>query len=33
VANECGDDLDKFCAPVRPGEGRLLDCIDKNSDK
>jgi hypothetical protein len=30
VANECGDDLDKFCADVPAGEGRLLDCLEKN---
>jgi hypothetical protein len=33
LANECRDDLEKFCAAVPPGEGRLLDCIDKNQDK
>ena len=31
LANECGDDLDKFCAEVEAGEGRLLQCLDKNS--
>ena len=33
VANECGDDLDKYCANIKPGEGRLLQCIDKNDAK
>jgi hypothetical protein len=33
VANECGDDLDKYCANIKPGEGRLLQCIDKNKKK
>ena len=33
LANECGDDLKQFCAAVPVGEGRLLDCIDKNRDK
>jgi len=33
VANECNDDLDKYCAAVAPGEGRLLDCLDKNGKK
>ena len=30
AANECEDDLDKFCADVPMGEGRLLDCISRN---
>jgi hypothetical protein len=30
VANECRDDLQKFCANIKPGEGRLLACMDKN---
>lgn len=33
LANECGDDLDKFCASVPAGQGRLVDCIDRNRDK
>jgi hypothetical protein len=33
VANECGDDLDKYCANIQPGQGRLLDCLDKNQKK
>lgn len=33
VANECRDDLKSFCADVKPGEGRLLDCVEKNKDK
>ena len=33
VANECGDDLDALCADVPAGEGRLLDCLDKNEKK
>ncbi len=33
VANECRDDLTKFCADIKPGEGRLLQCIDKNDAK
>lgn len=33
VANECEDDLDKFCANVPAGEGRLLDCLEKNKEK
>lgn len=30
VASECGDDLEKLCADVPAGEGRLLDCLEKN---
>ncbi|HEX9135882.1 MAG TPA: cysteine rich repeat-containing protein [Nitrospirota bacterium] len=33
VANECRDDLTKFCSDIKPGEGRLLQCIDKNEAK
>ena len=33
VANECDEDLDKHCSSVSPGEGRLLDCLDKNAKK
>ncbi len=33
IANECGDDLKEYCSSVRPGGGRLLDCIEKNKKK
>jgi hypothetical protein len=33
VATECSADLKKLCAAVPAGEGRLLDCLDKNADK
>lgn len=33
VANECGDDIDKFCANVEMGEGRILACLESNSTK
>jgi len=33
VANECRDDLANYCADIKPGEGRLLACLDKNSAK
>ena len=33
VANECKDDLKTYCSSVKPGEGRLANCIDKNKDK
>jgi hypothetical protein len=33
LANECRDDLKAYCSDVKPGEGRLIDCIGKNKDK
>jgi hypothetical protein len=33
VASECEDDLEKFCASVPAGEGRLLNCLDEQGDK
>jgi len=33
IANECRDDLKTYCSGVKPGEGRLIDCIDKNREK
>jgi len=30
VANECDADLEKYCASIAPGEGRLLECLDKH---
>jgi hypothetical protein len=30
VANECKADLEKHCASVTPGEGRLAACLKKN---
>ena len=33
LATECRDDLDKFCAAVPAGEGRLLDCLNENRDQ
>ena len=32
VSNECRDDLKKYCSDVKPGEGRLIDCIAKKKD-
>lgn len=31
LVNECADDLNKFCQDVPAGEGRLLDCLEKNA--
>lgn len=33
VANECRDDLESFCAEVKVGEGRVLECMEKNEAK
>lgn len=33
IANECKEDLKANCANVKPGEGRLLNCLDKNKAK
>ncbi len=33
AANECRDDLTKFCSDIKPGEGRVLQCLDKNDAK
>jgi hypothetical protein len=31
--NECSADLNKYCKNVAEGEGRLLQCLQKNDDK
>ena len=33
VANECGDDIDKYCAGVEAGEGRILACLEAQGTK
>lgn len=33
VVGECRDDLKTHCAGIKPGEGRLLDCLKKNEAK
>lgn len=33
AVNECSDDLETYCADIKPGEGRLLECLDKNEAK
>ncbi len=33
VANECKEDLQKYCSGVEPGQGRILDCMKKNEKK
>ncbi len=33
TAQECGEDLQKYCADIQPGEGRLGDCLKRNEAK
>lgn len=33
AVNECSADLKQYCSGVVSGEGRLLDCLQKNDDK
>lgn len=33
LAKECDSDLEAHCAAVQSGQGRLLDCLKKNSAK
>jgi hypothetical protein len=33
AVNQCRDDLSKYCADIKPGQGRLLQCLDKNEAK
>ncbi len=33
AASQCQDDLEKFCAEVKPGKGRGLACLQKNDKK
>ena len=33
LASECKEDLKAYCSDVKPGEGRLINCIDKNMEK
>ena len=28
AVTECRDDLEKFCSEIKPGEGRLLECLN-----
>jgi hypothetical protein len=32
VAPVCGPDVKKFCAGIRPGEGKIAECLKKNVD-
>src|SRR5210317_1012833 len=33
VATECDADMEKFCADIAVGEGRVLKCLDDNAEK
>jgi len=33
AVNECSADLKQYCSGVASGEGRLLECLQKNEDK
>ncbi len=33
AANECRDDLKTYCSEIKPGDGRLLQCLQKNDAK
>jgi len=33
LANECDADLEKYCAEIAIGEGRVLKCLDDNAEK
>lgn len=33
VANECDADIDKYCASVEMGEGRILSCLEAQGTK
>jgi hypothetical protein len=33
VANECDEDIDKYCAEVEAGEGRILACLEAQGAK
>lgn len=33
AVGECREDLEKNCADIKVGEGRLLDCLNKNEAK
>ncbi len=33
TANECREDLKAYCSSVKPGEGRLINCLNNNEGK
>ena len=32
-ASSCMENLNSYCADVKPGEGRLIECLEKNKSK
>jgi hypothetical protein len=32
VAGQCQNDIESLCATVQAGEGRILECLDSNSE-
>lgn len=33
LATECKADLKTYCSDIAPGQGRLMNCIERNKDK
>jgi len=33
AVSECRDDLKAYCSNIKPGEGRIAQCLEKNKDK
>lgn len=33
AANECREELTKFCSDIKPGGGRVMECMGKNDAK
>jgi hypothetical protein len=33
LRDQCGADVKNFCADVQKGEGRIIQCLQKNQDK
>jgi hypothetical protein len=33
VAKECNEDIDSYCSDVAAGQGRILNCLKKNTKK
>ncbi len=33
LREKCGEDIKKVCAGVKPGEGRIIQCMRQNEDK
>jgi hypothetical protein len=33
AVGECRDDLETHCSNIKPGEGRILDCLNSNESK